>query len=253
VLIHDFPEFLCDFHHSFCDVLPPTCIQLRNLILSAFPRNVKLPDPALNIKMEQIPASKESPRVFNIEHAIQEAGLGERLDSVLKSNADPAPFYAALPSLLLHKDAQGKSSTYNTKLINSLVLFVGITAIADPHNKIPMEMFMSLANALDAEGRYHLFNAFANQLRYPSSHTHYFSWALLYIFSESQNEAVPEQITRVLLERYIAQKPTPWGLAITYQELTKNPSYNFWSRDFVKASPDIGRLFMNLSRRGSSR
>ena len=253
VLIHDFPEFLCDFHHSFCDVLPPTCIQLRNLILSAFPRNVKLPDPALNIKMEQIPASKEAPRVFNIEHAIQEAGLGERLDAVLKGTADPAPFYAALPSLLFHKDAQGKATTYNIKLINSIVLFVGINAIADPHNKIPMEMFMSLASSLDAEGRYHLFNAFANQLRYPSSHTHYFSWALLYIFSESQTDAVPEQITRVLLERYIAQKPTPWGLAITYQELTKNPSYNFWSRDFVKASPDIGRLFMNLSRRGSSR
>jgi CCR4-NOT transcription complex subunit 1 len=45
VLLHDFPEFLCDYHFSFCDVIPPTCIQLRNLILSAFPRNMRLPDP----------------------------------------------------------------------------------------------------------------------------------------------------------------------------------------------------------------
>lgn len=30
-----FPEFLCDFHFSFCDVIPTSCIQLRNLILSA--------------------------------------------------------------------------------------------------------------------------------------------------------------------------------------------------------------------------
>jgi CCR4-NOT transcription complex subunit 1 len=26
-------------------VIPPNCIQLRNLILSAFPRNMRLPDP----------------------------------------------------------------------------------------------------------------------------------------------------------------------------------------------------------------
>ncbi|XP_077687583.1 CCR4-NOT transcription complex subunit 1 isoform X11 [Eretmochelys imbricata] len=45
VLLHDFPEFLCDYHYGFCDVIPPNCIQLRNLILSAFPRNMRLPDP----------------------------------------------------------------------------------------------------------------------------------------------------------------------------------------------------------------
>lgn len=45
VLLHDFPEFLCDHHFSFCDVIPPSCIQMRNLILSAFPRNMRLPDP----------------------------------------------------------------------------------------------------------------------------------------------------------------------------------------------------------------
>jgi len=31
VLLHDFPEFLCDYHYSFCDVIPPNCIQMRNL------------------------------------------------------------------------------------------------------------------------------------------------------------------------------------------------------------------------------
>lgn len=45
VLLHDFPEFLCDFHFGFCDVIPPNCIQMRNLILSAYPRNMRLPDP----------------------------------------------------------------------------------------------------------------------------------------------------------------------------------------------------------------
>ncbi|KAL7248730.1 hypothetical protein ACSBR2_003472 [Camellia fascicularis] len=30
VLLHDFPEFLCDYHFSFCDVIPSSCIQMRN-------------------------------------------------------------------------------------------------------------------------------------------------------------------------------------------------------------------------------
>lgn len=45
MLLHDFPEFLCDYYLSFCDVIPSTCVQLRNLILSAFPRSMRLPDP----------------------------------------------------------------------------------------------------------------------------------------------------------------------------------------------------------------
>lgn len=52
VLLHDFPEFLCDFHFTFCDVIPPSCIQMRNIILSAFPRNMRLPDPSTpNLKV----------------------------------------------------------------------------------------------------------------------------------------------------------------------------------------------------------
>lgn len=33
VLLHDFPEFLCDYHYGFCDVIPPNCIQVRHGLL----------------------------------------------------------------------------------------------------------------------------------------------------------------------------------------------------------------------------
>jgi CCR4-NOT transcription complex subunit 1 len=52
-------------------------------------------------------------------------------------------------------------------------------------------------------------------LRYPNTHTHYFSCALLTLFAEAQQEIVQEQITRVLLERLIVNRPHPWGLLIT--------------------------------------
>ena len=56
VLLHDFPEFLCNHHVNFCDIIPPNCIQLRNLVLSAYPRNMRLPDPFTpNLKVDLLP------------------------------------------------------------------------------------------------------------------------------------------------------------------------------------------------------
>ena len=66
VLLHDFPEFLSDYHVAFCDVIPISCIQLRNLVLSAFPRNMRLPDPFTpNLKVDLLPEISQSPRILN--------------------------------------------------------------------------------------------------------------------------------------------------------------------------------------------
>ena len=66
VLLHDFPEFLCDYHYAFCDVIPPNCIQVRNLVLSAFPRNMRLPDPFTpNLKVDMLPEITHPPRVMS--------------------------------------------------------------------------------------------------------------------------------------------------------------------------------------------
>ncbi len=56
VLLHDFPDFLSEYYFSLCDAVPPRCIQLRNIILAAFPASATLPDPHLrNMKFEAIP------------------------------------------------------------------------------------------------------------------------------------------------------------------------------------------------------
>ena len=56
--------------------------------------------------------------------------------------------------------------------------------------------YMSTLYYCTRVGRYLFLNAIANQLRYPNSHTHYFSCTLLYLFAEANNEAIQEQITR---------------------------------------------------------
>ena len=88
----------------------------------------------------------------------------------------------------------------------------------------------------------------ANQLRYPNSHTHYFSCVLLCLFADAESEIVQEQITRVLLERLIVHRPHPWGLLITFIELIKNPRYSFWRRSFTHAAPELERVFESVAR-----
>uniref|UniRef100_A0A2C9JP63 CCR4-Not complex component Not1 C-terminal domain-containing protein n=1 Tax=Biomphalaria glabrata TaxID=6526 RepID=A0A2C9JP63_BIOGL len=101
---------------------------------------------------------------------------------------------------------------------------------------------------LISTGRYLFLTAIANQLRYPNSHTHYFSCALLYLFRQANDQTIQEQITRVLLERLIVNRPHPWGLLITFIELIKNPSYKFWEHEFVRCAPEIEKLFENVAR-----
>lgn len=97
-------------------------------------------------------------------------------------------------------------------------------------------------------GRYHVLSALSNHLRYPNSHTHYFSCVLLYLFSETQSENIQEQITRVLLERLIVNRPHPYGLLITFIELIRNPAYKFWDRSFIQSAPEIEQMFRSISK-----
>ncbi|XP_078337543.1 CCR4-NOT transcription complex subunit 1-like isoform X2 [Crassostrea virginica] len=258
VLLHDFPEFLCDYHYGFCDVIPPNCVQMRNLILSAFPRNMRLPDPFTpNLKVDMLADISHPPRILiNFASKIQPAQFKKDLDSYLKSRS-PVTFVSDLRSYLQSSEP---GTRYNIQLMNALVLYVGTQAIQFIHGKgltpsmstiahsAHMDIFQNLAVALDTEGRYLFLTAIANQLRYPNSHTHYFSCTLLYLFAEANTESIQEQITRVLLERLIVNRPHPWGLLITFIELIKNPQFKFWNHEFVHCAPEIEKLFESVAR-----
>ncbi|CAK9208187.1 unnamed protein product [Sphagnum jensenii] len=268
VLLHDFPEFLCDHHFSFCDVIPPSCIQMRNLILSAFPRNMRLPDPFTpNLKVDLLPEISQAPRILSdVESALKNKQLKAEVDDYLKTRQQLSLLSVDLKGRLILSPAEAVSSgtKYNVPLLNALVLYVGMQAIQQLQSKTtqqqlavpsapithsaPMDIFQHLVLELDTEGRYLFLNAVANQLRYPNNHTHYFSCVLLYLFAEANHEIVQEQITRVLLERLIVNRPHPWGLLITFIELIKNPRYSFWTHSFTRCAPEIEKLFESVAR-----
>lgn len=50
------------------------------------------------------------------------------------------------------------------------------------------------------------------------------------------------------MERLIVNRPHPYGLLITFIELIRNPRYNFWEHSFITGTPELDRLFRNVSK-----
>ena len=128
VLLHDFPEFLCDYHYGFCDVIPPNCIQMRNLILSAFPRNMRLPDPFTpNLKVDMLPEISIAPRMVTNFAALIKPSFKKDLDSFLK-NRVPVTFLSELRTNLQSSSSGAAAETagmrYNISMINAFVMQV---------------------------------------------------------------------------------------------------------------------------------
>ncbi|SAM86011.1 related to CDC39-transcriptional regulator protein [Ustilago bromivora] len=268
ILLHDFPEFLCDYHQSLCDLVPASCIQLRNLILSAFPRNRRLLDPfSPNLQMSLLPEVGQPPHIASdymaalnqvqgLRGAIDahfEQGRGgelsEQLLSVLRqtttgnsnsnsnsSNKDDAAASTSNGASWL------SGSGINVAVINSLVLYLGVRSIESRRSGNEdngAAVLRWLVTESEPEARFLVITAAANQLRFPSSHTVYFSSAILQLFGESEDELVREQIVRVLLERLIINRPHPWGLLVTFMELMKT------QRHRIPRAPDEIQLLLN--------
>mmetsp|Transcript_13579 Transcript_13579/g.30419 ORF Transcript_13579/g.30419 Transcript_13579/m.30419 type:complete len:2214 (+) Transcript_13579:205-6846(+) len=247
VLLHDFPEFLSDYHLSLCDIIPTNCVQLRNLVLSAFPRSMRLPDPfGPNLKVDVLAEGAQAPRIL-ADFAAPLSSIKGHLENYL-ARRQPPELPAKLPAILM------SNGVYNLPLVTSLVVYVGSLAITQVQAgkctmaaSPAMDIFKQMARTLEPEGSYIVFNVMANQLRYPNSHTHFFSFVLLNLFLE-ESDYVQQQIARVLLERLIVHRPHPWGLLITFIELIKNPKYGFWLKGFTKSAPEMERVFESIAR-----
>merc|ERR1711962_1470951 len=104
---------------------------------------MRLPDPFTpNLKVDMLPEISIAPRMVTNFSALIKPSFKKDLDSYLKNNS---------PSM---------------------------SSIAHSSH---MDIYQNLAVDMDTEGRYLFLNCIANQLRYPNSHTHYFSCCLLYL------------------------------------------------------------------------
>jgi len=249
VLLHDFPSFLCEYHFSFCQHIPISSFQMRNLVLSAFPKNTQLPDPFQpNLNLESIAEMEQHPRISSDYLANLVPHKKEILDAYLYEN-DDRRLSSLVASLRMappgETGSRGFVIQYDLPLMNSVVLYVASIG-GDSREHECMELVHHFAVQLDDEGRYHLFNAVCNNLRYPNCHTKFCSAAILYMFKKSKVD-IKEQITRILLERLVVHRPHPWGLLITFIMLIKNPEYRFWDEPFTRCASEIESLFRTVA------
>ncbi|KDQ13139.1 hypothetical protein BOTBODRAFT_188668 [Botryobasidium botryosum FD-172 SS1] len=261
VLLHDFPEFLSEYYFTICDVIPSRCIQLRNVVLSAFPSSLRLPDPHLrDINLDTLPEMGPIPPILSdFTTGLSGGDLRGALDQYLLNRGSPS-FLASIKDALLstRPSTDPSAEKYNLTLINALVMYVGVSSVAQAKARSGSSLFVStdagptlllrLSSDLDAEGQHHLLSAMVIHLRYPNAHTHWFSSLLLFLFLEVRADRFQEIATKVLLERFIVHRPHPWGALVTFIELLRNPKYDFWNKEFVRVAPEITMLLDSVSR-----
>ncbi|WWC68491.1 uncharacterized protein I206_102420 [Kwoniella pini CBS 10737] len=272
ILMHDFPEFLVEFYHTLSTAIPPHCVQMRNIILAAFPSSeAPLPDPYKRLDL-LVPDMQRFPIVrSDYIGALTDGNLKSAIDQHVRNGVPALPSIVnelknriAVKSLTNGNSAQDGTShsnvTWNHTLLHAAVFYLGTTAVArraqqtghvDFDSKAPeVGVLNGLVHAFDAEGQYYMLSVIADQLRYPSAHTSFFIHLILFLFGTSSRtpegqppSAVPERIARILLERTIVQRPHPWGLLVAFIELLDNEVYGFWKQPFVRVDEDVYRLF----------
>ena len=113
ILLHDFPEFLSEYHASFTALIPANCVQLRNIFLSAFPRSLSLIDPFTpNLKIDLLPEISQNPRILsNIPGAL--GSLKADIDAFLANPRGSTTFLNDLPGRLLNRSGDVNPSLAN--------------------------------------------------------------------------------------------------------------------------------------------
>ncbi|KAL2315151.1 CCR4-Not complex subunit Not1 [Schizosaccharomyces pombe] len=256
VLLHDFPGFLATHCYQLIPYIPLECVQLRNMVLSAFPSDLHLPDPfAQGLKVGRLPEVTRAPLISNsVSASLEKFASALDLEACF-SSSKPAEVAKLLLEVYSSQDTPTKLNEWANYFMLCLIRHATRDSPAKQapqfQSKSPECVIISTMNrSCDSKCRYFLLTAIANQLRYPSSHTYYASCCFLYLFKSSSNNPqellIKEQMTTVLLERIICNRPHPWGLLITFTELLKNEDYNFWKHPYIKRNDEICRLFDSL-------
>lgn len=222
-----------------------------------------MPDPfTVGLKVDRLEHDLQAPVVrADIEKILSEAGIKAPLDSLLKGSEMKNQDVDKVCQAAYYPQAKAAafelvSTTANPALIHAIVLYIGIATLGSGPATVPIfdaessatKVMARLVKDLQPEARFHFVSAIANQLRFPNTHTHFYSYTLLHLFGPPSDDSgvleVQETITRVLLERLLVHRPHPWGLIITLLEILKNPTYAFWEIPFVKAEPEVRKQLM---------
>lgn len=165
ILHHDFPEFLAQYHFILCEAIPPNCVQLRNLILSAYPQTTSdVPDPfRQTLKVDLLAEMRVPPRISgDVFKILRDTGMQDLLQiattaSTLNDNIFNAIISACEAPCRTHT---GIEYAVNLPVINALVLYLGMSSvetIEEPNSQLqsmPATILVRLGFDLSIEGNF---------------------------------------------------------------------------------------------------
>lgn len=209
------------------------------------------------LKIDRIEEIRESPENLNdVEGPLRQIGLLDVLDHALQNGPSEDAVAHIAHAIQRSKNRQTGVGFapigIDQQLLESIVVYVGMHSIERADQKggptfvlgAPDTTLLSmLVHELQPEARYFFIQSIVDQLRFPNTHTHYFSQTLLEIFGsdnvDPEESDIRQQITRILLERLVGSWPHPWGLIVTIVELVKNDKYMFFELPFIKSSEEV--------------
>jgi len=258
IIQHDHAKYLAENHLFLNSAIPDTMIQLYNIVNCSNPSIIQdLPDPFTpGLKINRLDGVSQSPSInADCDELLSKAVIKPTLDRSLSQNdSDPSDMTDLLSVLTKApsvSDICNSLSFRRALLCNSIMIYIGNTATlasstfsaASPASRILERLLTDASPSM----RYVLISSMVNQIRYPCSHTHYFSTAILHFFTVLE-EDVQQQLARVLVERLLVARPHPWGLIVTVLELIKNTSrYNIFEQRWMKAAPEIERMLTGIA------
>ncbi|PVU95448.1 hypothetical protein BB559_002733 [Furculomyces boomerangus] len=259
VILHDYPSFLADHAFALCNVVPLTCVQTHNLLLSAFPSGMVLPEPLMpNLKVDQLESSSVVPSVgSDYKPALRKAGILSKVDKFINDGEDSTIVNELIEKLLefpstasdlevriLRLDGKFK---FDVKVINFLVLHLIISAAGATfpdksenidYSDIPQSkrdnvnaLILLLLDNMDFEGRFLLLASLANHLRYPSTHTSFVRELIFSLFLDQNRNSLEE---------------TLYVVARNINPISANPSPGIQANSSITPNPGLGANANNL-------
>jgi CCR4-NOT transcription complex subunit 1 len=260
ILHHDFPDFVCENHQYFCDAIPHFCPQLRNVILSAMPRaSLAWPDPtSAGLKVERLEESRNPPVLaIDLPGEVSRLGLKTTIDAACsKTDRDVNEGCERISEVLMRPRAPQTGYLHqpihtDVEAMSMVVLYIATEALSSvgrfDSSSQHVKLLEKMAKSLHPEGRYYLLSSFFDQLRFPNTHSVFFSYLIQHVFGTDGGDAeIRDQIARILMERLGCNGPHPYFGFLLFLEIQGVPKYHFWELPSLAAMPEAKQVMTQI-------
>ena len=236
LLSESYPEFLCGYHYICIISLPieNSFGQLKNLILSATPKNVEylkqlnLIDVDLNKELYENNIIKNyTEYIFDIVSIMKQYHILENMDNYIQT------MNKEIIKDFCRQISKNKGKSFNFYVIEAVIIYLAEKNLQNFKNiNQPYLFIIQMFECLDPDNRMNLIHSILNEIRYPSIQTLYFINIIFELLVNIHNSQIEENIITIIIERLLV-KPIPWGIELLFKKLIKGDRYNLLGSSYV--------------------